>query len=264
MSRILSYTNSVDDIGSLDGEVRFDNPLSMNNNRLKAVRLVSFSVSSYIPNVYNVGGINNGLLRTQKDDGVTWDVIQLTDGVYTIPVIQAAILNAISTYWTDDTDPGFALRYNSATFEVYVDIDSTKLAVAGQFQIDFKPTGSLMYELLGFTTTTLFDTDGLHTADAYAQLDWFGNDISVQLFGLGNLTIVNGSPTNEFFSVPLSATKVNNEYVFPTAGIRMPWILIGGRDNLQKFSVKLVGSRNNRQIIVLEGKVNLVFELREM
>lgn len=264
MQRILSFTNSTDSIASLDGEVRLINPLQMNANRLKGIRLVSFSMSSFIPNVYNYGGVNTGLVRCSKDDGATWDTIQLTNGVYTIPLIQQAILSAITTYWTDSSDPGFALRYNSATYQVYCDIDSTKLAVADQFQIDFKPTGSQMYELLGFTTTTLFDTDGLHTSDNYAQLDWFGNQVSVQVYGLGNLTILNGSPSNEFFSVPLSASKVNNEYVYPIAGIRTPMILIDGRDNLQKFSVKLVGSRNDRQVVFLEGQVKLVFELREL
>lgn len=264
MSRILQYSKSVDSIGNLDGDTTLINPLRMNPNKPKAIRLISARISSYIPNVYNVGSVNNGLVRCSKDDGVQWDVIQLTDGVYTIPLINAAIQQAISTYWTDSADPGFYLRYNSATFQVYVDIDSTKLAVADQFQIDFNYSDSLMYELLGFTTTTLIDSDGLTTAESYAQLDWFGNDISVQMYGFGNLTILNGTPQNEFFSIPLSTSQVNNEYVYPIEGIRSPWILIDNKDNLQKFSVKLVGSRESRQVIVLEGKFTLSFELADV
>jgi hypothetical protein len=220
-------------------------------------------MDSQIPNIYNYGGVNTGLLRTSKDNGVNWDSIQMTNGVYTVSGIEAAILASITTYWTSATDPGLALRYNTQTKIVYVDLDSTKLAVAGQVCIDFAPTGSSLMTLLGFTTPTSFNTDGIHTANTYSAVSWIGNSISCQLYGLGSITIENGTPNNEFFRIPLSSAAVSNEYVFPTSAIVSPWITLNPMSQLQMYSFKFVGS-NSRQCLLLEGQVNVIFELREV
>lgn len=263
MSRILSYQKTVETISSMDGATILTNPLSLNRNKPLYIRLIKFSISSYIPNVYNYNGTNNGLLRTSKDGGATWDIIQLPMGVYSIPLIQAAIQDVISTYWADPSDQGFFLRYNSATFQTYIEIDSTKLAVAGQFCIDFGYSTSLIYELLGFTGTKLFNTDGLNTAPSYAKLDWFGNNISVLLNGVGSISIKNGVSTNEFCVVPLSSSENENEYVYPMSGIVSPWIIINSLDSLSQFSVKFVGE-SNQPIYVFQGSVNLIFEISQI
>jgi hypothetical protein len=263
MSIPLSFTNNTSELGSIDGEVVMNQAIKLNPNTKKMIRLDQLTMTSQLPNIYNFNGVNTGLLRTSKDDGVSWDIIQLNDGIYTVSLIQAAILSVITSYWTDSNDPGFAIRYNTATQIVYIEIDSSKLAVVDQFQIDIAPTGSSMNELLGFSSTTLFDTDGLHDADLYAQLDWFGNNVSVQLEGFGSISFLNGQQSNQLCSVPLSSSIVNNEYVFPTAGIISPWILIRAENQISKYSIKLVGS-SGRNMIFLQGSISLSLELREI
>jgi hypothetical protein len=264
MSRVLSFKSSTSTIGTLDGTTYLTNPLNMNPNNQKAIRLVQLSIDSDIPNVYNYGGENNGLVRTSKDDGVTWDVIQLSNGVYTVSQIEAAILASITAYWTDPTDPGFTLRANSVTQQCYVIIDSTKLAVADQFRIDFKYLTSLMYELLGFVTTTAFSVDGTYTGSQYPRLDWFGNSIVVNLIGFGYISIYNGSSGYEFARIPLSAAQINNEYIYPLQGIQTPWIIIDNLSYLQKFTIELKGDYNNKSIYCLEGAFALTFEIKEL
>ena len=262
MSRILSYSKNVTELSSMDGSIYLDNPLSLNGNTPLYLKLIKFSISSYIPNVYNYGGVNNALVRCSKDNGVTWDVIQLSDGVYTIPLINSAIQSAISTYWTDPSDPGFFLRYNTATYQTYISIDSSKLAVPSQFCIDFNYNNSRMYELLGFITVKSFNTDGNHIASDFAKIDWFGNNISVQLNGFGPISILNGKSSLEICNVPLSTAQVTNEYVYPLSGLVSPWIIINSLTNLAQYSVKFVGEQNG-QVLVLQGSVNLIFELSQ-
>jgi len=262
---VLSYQKTITSIGLLDGETLQSNPLRSNINRPHYLRLIQVGFDSQIPNIYNYGGINTGLVHVSKDDGATWDVIQIPDGVYTIALINSAIQSSISTYWTDASDPGLFIRYNTATQMVYVEMDESKLAVASHIKIDFKPTGSSLYELLGFVTTTTFASTGatpdLFTASHYAKINWFGNTVSVRLKGFGNLCYSNGSPIEEICLVPLSSAKVTNEYLYPTAGIRMPWIRINSMDNIQKFSVELWGG--TKHLLLLEGSINLSFEIRE-
>lgn len=263
MSTPLTYTNSTNSIGLLDGEVIMNQAIKLNPNTKKMIRLDQLTMTSQIPNIYNYGGVNTGLIKTSKDNGATWDTIQLTDGIYTVALIQAAILSEITGYWTDASDPGFALRYNTATQVVYCDIDSTKLLVPSQFVVDFAPTGSSLMTLLGFVSTTSFNTDGIHDASDYAQLDWFGNNAIIQMDGFGSICYLNGVPSNQLCSVPLSTAIVNNEYVFPTAGIVSPWIVISSNNQISKYSFKIVGS-SGRSMIFLQGSISLLIEMREV
>lgn len=263
MSRIFSYTKTNTSLGSIDGTVKLTTALRLNPNKPLMIRFLKAAIDSQIPNVYNYNGTNTGLVRTSKDGGTTWDTIQLTNGVYSIEGINLAIRAAISSYWTSSSDPGFTLAGNTQTFVSYLIIDSSKLAVAGQFCIDFEPTGSSMSTLLGYTTTTSFSTDGIHTANTYTQMSWIGNSICIYLYGLGDLCFENGASARELCRIPMSASQVNNEFVYPTAGIVCPWITIPAMSQLQSFTLKFLGSRSERQCLLLEGQVNVVFELKE-
>lgn len=271
MSRILTFSRTLTDIGSPDGEVTLDNPLRLDPNRPKKLRLCKFSINSQIPNIVNWGGTNNGLLRVSPDNGVTWTNIQLTTGIYSIPLINSAIQSVISTWWTLSTDPGLIIRANTATQEVYLWLDESKLAVLDHIVVDFNPTvggvTSIMYQLLGFSALTTYTSTGavggdLFTAPNYARLDWFGNNISVRLKGFGPVSIRNGSSSYELCQVPLSVATVTNEFLYPNQGLISPWILINALDNLSRYSFEF-RSETNQIIPLLEGSVNCVIELRE-
>jgi len=271
MSRILTYSKTLTSIGSPDGEVNLDNPLRMNPNTPKGLRLCKFSINSQIPNVINWGGVNNGLLRVSPDNGVNWTNIQLTNGIYSISLINSAIQSVISTWWTLSTDPGLIIRSNTATQEIYLWLDQTKLAVVNTILVDFNPTvggvTSVMYQLLGFAATTTYTSTGavggdIFTAPSYARMDWFGNNISVRLKGFGNISISNGSSSNELCQVPLSVSTVSNEYLYPVQGLVSPWILVNALDNLSKYAFEF-RSETGQIVPLLEGSVNIVLELRE-
>lgn len=271
MSRVLSYTKTTTTVDNLDGEATLYPVLRCNPNKGLAVRLLSGSFSSYIVNVFNYGGVNTGLFKMSNDQGSTWTTVQLTDGVYTVNGICLAIQKKMAELdWDNDiADPTFYIRYNSFTFQTYCEIDSTKLKgydpLTHGFQIDFKPTGSSMDILTGFVTPSLVDSDGTTTADQVAQMDWFGNSVSVEVDINGSpLSIVNGSSSYELIKVPLSVNTVNNEYTFPIAGYISPWISISSADSIKKFTVKLKGSRSGRQLLVLpDGQINLSLAIKQ-
>lgn len=279
MSRVLTYSKTVDvtdkAIGSLDGEVIISPPLKMNPNRIQAIRLIQLSITSNIPNIYKdtTSGFDNTTLRVSKDDGANWDVIELTQGIYTIPLLSMAINHALAEleYVTDADETLLCpLRYNSATYECYVDITSTELKdyVEGmQFCIDFSNNNtSTLYDLIGFTTTKSFDSDGIHTADSYAKVDLWGNSILCNL-NLGSpLLVVNGSQTNQLCRIPMSGSGgsiTSNEYTYPNNFVS-PWIIITSRSELTRFSVTFTGSRDpTKQLLFTEGEVDLRFQIRE-
>lgn len=262
MSRVITHFKKINDLGVLDSETILDQTLQMNPNKLKAIQVCQLHFSSNIPNIFNVGTTNTGLVRCSKDGGTNWDVIQLDTGIYTIPLVQAAILNKISPYWTDALDVGFSLRYNTATYVCYIDIDSSKMP-SGQFCIDFNYSDSKIGELLGFVTTSLFNTDGIHEASNYAKLDWFGNSVVVELDLGVSLQLVNGKSSKEICRVPLTADVVSNEYTYPDKFIA-PWFILPTLHSLNKFKVSLKSDDATKQLVVMEGSITLLFQIKEI
>lgn len=262
----MSYTAQLNTIGSPNGTVTFSAPLRCEGTRRRSLRLVKTSFSSQIANVYNYGNTNNGLIRASHDGGVTWTGIQLPNGVYIIKYIESGINTALADWWADPTQPGFKLRYNTASQYVYIEIDSSKLAQdkAGQLGIDF--SASSVWDLLGFDASACtFTEDGIFGAVNYAKLNWFGDSVSLIVKGFGTLSLRNGINSFEIASIPLSASQVGNEYIFPS-GLYTPVIPIpGSPDVIQSFSVEFLGSRvsaNGSQIpiLILEGNVEVVLE----
>lgn len=265
-STILTYSNAFTSLSSLDGVVTFAQPLRFGiRPKSQAIRLLKVCIPSHMPNIYQLGNsFNNGLIRLTQNGGTSWTQIQLPDGVYTLNYIEAAINTAVSAWWADSSDPGVKIRGNLATNMAYCELDSTKLNIVGQLGIDFSQ--SRINEVLGYITTQTFVTDGLHAADSYAKVDWFGNNISVQISGFGALSNKNGLPSEEICSIPLSAS-VGNTYIYPLTGIPSPYIPLRTMiETLQSFEVKFFGSRplatgGLSPIYVLEGEVEVQLEL---
>jgi hypothetical protein len=261
MSKILTYKNKITTLDEMGDIVHMERALNMNPNTQKKIKLSQIIIPTNIPNIYSYGDINTTIVKTSKDNGANWDTITLPTGIYTVSLINYAINNAIMSYWTDSTDSGFILRYNTATMICYVDIDSTKLTVASQFQIDF--SASDIGELLGFTTTTTIDSDGITSADTYAKVNWFGDNISVELDVGAMLSCVNGVNTKEIASIPLSTSTVGNSYIYPPNGIEMPWINIGNINRFNEYTIKFK-SIDGKDVLAFDGEVIFIFELQEI
>jgi len=265
-SRILSYSKSLKTIGSPDGTVNLgtnNHPIKLTGTNNK-IRLIDFTIDSQIPNVYNYGGTNNGLLRVSVDDGATWTIIQLDNGVYSVTEISNAINAAISSSYTLSTDPGIIIRANTVVKKVYMIIDSSKLAVASQIRIDFGYSTSRITELLGFVSTTMFIADGTYTASDFPQIDWIGNSISVELeLGTIKFGVTNSDATNEICRVNLATATVTNTYTYPN--IQQPAITIPP-ETIYNYGVKVYGTKLNtdlskRPVYLLNGEVYLRFEI---
>lgn len=266
-SVIVTYRNILTAIGSPNGVVQLQTPIIFNPQDIKRIKLLRASISSAIPNIYTIGTFNNGLLSATRDGGATWTNIQLPNGVYTVPMIQAAITSALLAWYTSPTSPAILLQYNLATSLVYITLDSTKLAAPGQIGIDLSV--SSFHTLLGYQLIQQFTIDGTYGADQNAQLDWFGNNISVVVDGLGAMSYLNTALSQELCQIPLAVTTVTNEYQFPHDGILSPYINCGLSDKLRQIAFSFVGSRSDvvggttvyRPIVITEGQVQVIVEV---
>ena len=278
-SRVLTFQNSFNStpgsVGPLDNSVGLQVPIDLYGQNV-FLSLISATFSSSIPNVFsyssNQGGttftFNNTRIGVTRDNGATWLAINLPNGVYSIPVIAAAINDATITagWWTPAVPQttGFTLSYNLATSIPYVAIDSTMLAAPGtQFGVDFGYLGSTMWSTLGFSTALLgkIQANGLTSAQDQAQLDTYGSSIHMHLRGFGSLAVLN-SVQSDLFAV---ASLINPGGVVPPAyiwpqGQQMPKIKLWGASSpLSKYSFSFDGA-NELPLVWLSGSsIEIVF-----
>jgi hypothetical protein len=246
-------------IASGDGTDTFDNAIVFASSSKKQIKLVTGNISKLIPNVFNYGGVNTGLVRVSKDAGLNWTSIQLENGIYSVTQISNAINSTVSAWYTDSASPALEIHTNTAVEKVYLTLDSSKLLVPGQIAIDFSL--SSISALLGFTAPTSFLVDGTYEADAYAQVDWFGNLLSVQLVGFGTLSIADGHPGYELCQVDLTQSAGN---LYLVDGSQYTFVDINPSLRVNSYQVQFIGSRSNRPIVFLEQDTSLIFIIREI
>lgn len=258
----LAYKTRLSSIGSADGTVRLFQALQWRRNATqRKLKLCSCSISRSIPNVYNYGGVNNGLIRVSNDDWSTHTDIQLDNGIYSAQQISNAINETISAWYTDPIAPAILIQTNSVLGKAYVELDQSKMASGTHIGIDFSQ--SLVYDLLGFVDTKIFSTTTTLTATAshMAKLDWFGNIMSISIEGFGNLSLVNADTSTEICQVALDANTGQNLYTVNTDAYAPVNIYIG--NETPSYTISFKGSRDNKQILWTEGEISLVFQITE-
>lgn len=268
-STILTYAARFTSISSMDGTVTLDSPLRFERTQKQAIRLIKASFTSMIPNIFNYGGTNNGLIKVSRDGGTSWTTIQLPDGVYTVAMINAAINETVISWWASSasTDWGITLEFNLATQKAYTVLDSTKLVAPGtQLAIDYSQ--SLIYDVLGYPyASSTFSTDGTHDGTNTMNMNYYGDSVSILIDGIGPLTLRNGTQSMELCSVPLSAGTVSNEVVYPFAGIPSPVIqLTKPVQILSSYTISFKGSRTDANgvqypIYALQGNCEVQIEM---
>lgn len=230
-------------------------------NTVKQFKLVSGYVSKAIPNIFSVGDFTNRIIRTTKDNWATHDDIQLDIGSYTVSTISKAINETIGTdYYTDASDPAFTMYSNTTLEKVYIVIDNSKM-ISGTFGIDFGQ--SMIYELLGFVDTKIFTGSGISTASDFAQLDYYGNVLKIYLDGLGPLSIENNKSSNLVATIDMNSADGKNVYSVDTTGYNTPITLTGVPSELYAYTIRLIGSREDRPIYISQGEIYLSFLLIE-
>ena len=223
-STVLTYSTYLNGVGSGDGKVSLLAPIQWDSRTKRYFRLIKCNFSSLIPNIHNVAGENNALIRVSKDGGATWTSIQLKNGSYTVFNIEEAINTTITAWWADPTKPGFTIRGNTADQYTYTILDSTKLAAPGQLGIDYSQ--SLIWDFLGYSDPLhrTFIVDGEQDAPSYAKVNWYGDSVSLLINGFGPLTIKNGAQSFEAADIPLVLYSGANEFIYPLQGIPSPKI----------------------------------------
>lgn len=257
----LTFSESVTAIKKIDTSTLLTRRIELDPTKSHYIQLIEGQLSRWIPNVFNYDSVNTGLLRVTTDGGTSWTTIQLVNGLYTVQQIEDAITNVLASVYTSVASPAIVIRANTATNQVYMILDTTALSAGTQIGIDLAPTGSSFGTLLGFTTTTSFVTDGTKTCDAFPQLDWFGNYVSVILETFGAISNKNGSNSSEIYRINLDDASSRNTYSFPL--LVQPKIELRDVTQISHWSIKLVGSRD-RTLVVLEGDIVISILIHEI
>lgn len=273
-STIISYRQMTSTLVSANGSFVPRSAVEFRGT-VRKVQVVKASITNRIANVWTnpvtqtplgtMPAFDNATFRLTHDGGATWVTVVLPPGVYTVPMINAAITDATQAWNTLPTDPSIVLTYNLATHQAYLNLDSTKdanpLAVVG---IDFSV--SRINELLGFIGAVPFIGDGVYGATANAQLDWIGSNVSVLVQGLGPVSYVNTDTSQEICQIPLSTTgSIPASYQFPHDSSISPFITASIPTVITKIDFMFVGDRYDlvggqkvfRPVWILDGEVNV-------
>ncbi|MCK9607835.1 MAG: hypothetical protein M0R33_15435 [Methylomonas sp.] len=206
--------------------------------------------------VYLDSTFNNTVIRISNNGGVAWQAIALTSGTYSPAYINAAINYVADSlgWWADSTDPGFSLAKNLATQEVYLTIDSTKLAAIGQLGIDFSQS-DIAYTL-GFSATQTFIADATVTADVPSHLDTQGQVINLQITGLGRLRLENSASDNTLVTIPVSSSAIStSDYIYPSGGVAATAVECLVQPTVPALSFTFINARGNNALFSLGDAV---------
>ena len=265
-TRQITYYKKLDSINSGDDRITLSQSLQFTSqSSRKKLKLVAGTVSRSIPNIFNFNGENNGLVAVKRNIADEWTEIQLDNGVYNVSDITNAINKTIGDslrWYKDNNEPAIKINSNSVVQKCYITIDSSKLSAGGsQFCIKFNYKNSQMYKLLGFVNNPEISNNGMIEGSDIAQIDYFGNLISIRLNGFGNLSIFNDNVSNEIATIDMNSDSGSNCYKIDTTSM-FPVDIYPPYD-IKSYSVELVGSRNEKHIVFLEGEIKLTFQLIE-
>jgi hypothetical protein len=266
VSQILRFKKTIEPnsngVGVADTTVRLDQSLKFNNNQTKKTfKVIDGYISSAIPNVYKYGTWDNTVIHVSNDAFVADDqTITLEAGIYSANDIANAINASVSSLYSyiDTTDPPLQIYTNEVVSKCYLVIDSTKMS-SGQFAIDLGQSD--IATTLGFSATTLFDTNGTHEGDVLAQFDTIGNLLNVKIEGIGNTSITNSSSTNDIAVVDLTQTT-SNVYRISTSFSNNEFTIEPPRE-IASYKLTFTGSRSDRQVVWKEGEVDIIAMISE-
>ena len=279
-SFVFTISKEVQHLSAVDTEIQLASPASFGSNVRLRLQCQKFVVSTSIPNIFdaadivgrhNFGTFNNTTIKLSRDFGASWTTVKLNTGLYaTIPILSTAISSAVSAWWTDPTKPGFVISYDMATSIAYISLDSTKLAIPGQLEVDL--SGSYMYYTLGFNNPAnqLFDADGFHVGDSQASMDLFGSELIVSLVGFGNLSVYNSQTSEVFCVVPMSnpyGGANNTTWQYPLSNMSPSMTTQQVVPPITRYSMKITGNRRLPsgalpQLLLFDGNCELTFTVQ--
>jgi hypothetical protein len=258
LSKSFSFKHAITNFGTMDKTIYFDSNLIIPDDDHYYLRLVEGRILNMIPNIYNSGSFNNGLIRVDLD-GTTID-IQLTNGVYTVANMTDAIAHTLydnSMIAVDHLyDSPIVISANTVTNQIYITIDSTK-SLGTQITIDLSQ--SLIYQVLGFSSTYTTTVDGVFTSSTTPNVDW---DTSINLYleiGGNFFNINNGKSSNLIYDIPINTT--NTLINFPENGVKLPYMPLKS-GSIGSFKIRFVGNEHeDTSLHFLECQCFILFEI---
>ncbi len=269
-STIITYSANIQNTGTGNGSVSMLAPLQLDPQIRKYFRLIKCNFSKLLANIHNLttGPFieNNGLIRVSQTGGAPWTSIQLENGLYTVFDIELAINKSVEAWWALPTDPGFKIRGNASTQRTYTILDSTKLAVPGQLAIDY--SSSLIWNFLGYSDplARTFILDGEYDSASFANVNWFGDSLSLVIRGLGPISLKNGAQSFEAANIPIVVPVGSNEVIYPLAGVPSPKIPLPQCPSIiSQIDIALEGANTSLgtpiTAVILQGELVVQFEL---
>ena len=252
-----------DDFGTRTKQVTLVQPVTFNDNRPRKYRVNRVILSPEIPNIYSYGSFNNTQMRISINGGVAWSIVQFSNGVFTINMIQDSITNAFAQ--TGSLVVGgipVIVSYNPATHFVYVTLQSTALT-AGQVGVDFG--FSSFYQLLGFDTPahSKFIADGTYTAQGIPNLDSQGTSILVSMDIIQGARYKNGVFSNIVCRVPIVVAASQVEIIYPSGstGFISDWIKSSIPSTIMTYTIDYISEKTGSPIVFLFGNATLEIEI---
>lgn len=134
-----SDNRTTDSLGSDDFVIQFASPIKLGDLQWE-LSVVSVNFWNSNPNVS--GPLyNNNYFDYSPDGGATWKTITFLEGTYSVQGLQSEIARQVTS--NGDIAANIVFSPNNSTLRV-------ELQILGTYQVDLG-TGSLLYELLGFT-----------------------------------------------------------------------------------------------------------------
>ena len=254
--------NTTAAVGILDGLVTLQEAYALSTMKRCYIKPISCQMSTRIPNIFNYGQFNNTIIRVKRNVADAWTTITFPPGIYNTTIdIQAAITASVPTWYTDPYLPALAIGSNTVTDQVFITLDSSKLAPGGtQMCVDLSQ--SKIAYTLGFPTASTFIADGLYTSTLVVRLDAQGTFCDVTC-SLTNARIVNGACKKILFSVPLTLMSGLTEYMYPINGNNVPLIQYTGSNYISNFSIEFKTQDNVSMVWLPGSKVQVIFEFEQ-
>lgn len=249
----LPIKTSYSSLGYADFNYDLVAPIDVKQHKMK-LKIIGGVLTKSIPNVFAYGDWDNTIIYVSNDNWVSETKIDLFRGNYSVTSISNAINAQIgATYYTNIADPAFYMRVNSSLDRVYFVIDDTKMKVAGStFGIDF--SRSDICKTLGFSAVKKWTGSQTVTCDVNPEVDHFGSTISVFVDGIGdNISILNGRKSTYLTSINLNSDSSASLYTIPDSGDTMIDVT-NPVYQIRNISVRFVGSRNDRRVVVFDGE----------
>jgi hypothetical protein len=256
--KTLTFKNNIKSIGILDKTIILQQALEIPYDNHYYIRLIEGYISNKIPNIYKLGSFNNGLIRVYRD--VEYIDIQLPNGIYSVTDITNAIAySLLDEGWINNSlDSPIKINANNVTNQLYIVLDSSKLNTIQQIKIDL--TQSDIYLLLGYESTSIYDSDGTYTSINTPNMDW-NTHINIFLdFGGNYFNIVNDRSSNLLYSVCMESDS--SIIKFPQQGLQLSYMPIKNGSTISQWGIRFQGNEHeNTPLVFLECDCVIYIEI---